>query len=189
MLLHRFKECLLPGLQDSTQLLKQQFKKHGQTFGFQLFKQIHNITTKFINNVQTGRKLTRYSLNFDEIIHRLSTNNFYMPNIAASQASNASSGHQKKKRGKTKTPIGEGKGPWKYTEKKGQYYKYFGKEYCSRQNPLPPTNDKGKRLCFHAMQYKKCMVKNCPYSHKIRENEVKIVEWVNRNNIPLSKRA
>ena len=96
LLLHRFEECLLPGLQDSTQLLNQQFKTHGQTFGFQLFKQIHNITTKFINDVQTGRKLTRYSLSFDEIIHRLSTNNFYMPHVAASQASESGSRGKKK---------------------------------------------------------------------------------------------
>ena len=44
MLLHNYEECLLPGLQDSTQLLNQQFKQHGQAFGFQLFKQVHNIT-------------------------------------------------------------------------------------------------------------------------------------------------
>ena len=112
-----------------------------------------------------------------------------MPNSAPSQASNSGTKSRNGQGGKTKAPVGEGEGPWKYTGKKGQYYKYFGKEYCSRQDPPPPTDDKGKRLYFHAMRYKTCKVRNCRYSHKIVENEVKIVEWVNGNNIPLSKRA
>lgn len=143
---------------------------YGQPFGFQLFKQIHNITTKFINNVQTGQKHTRYSLNFDKIIHHLVTNNFHMPNVAISQASdNESKNRKNKDKNKNKNPVGEGEGPWEYLGINTSSTNILGKKIP--RNKIPSINADGKRLCFHAMRFKKCLVNNCCFSQRLKTTQ------------------
>ena len=181
-LLQKFKQELLPGMQDNRQELKRLFDLRGKEFSFHYFKLIHNMVRNYISKVIADKWILESSLPFEtEVLSKLECSTF--PYIRKEKNDNKQSKNKKKQNLKN---TGSGEGPFDFIGNPREFFKITSRDSECSYNPKYPVDDYGKRICMNTMRYKRCTKPNCSFS--CTEHMEKITKWIDRNNIQLRKR-